>query len=881
MTIPTMNAEELAAFFTTNTTTGLSQERVNYLTKHHGLNVIPSKPLPSFFVLFLRQFNNPLIYLLLVAAIIIITLGNYSDAIVTLFVVFINAFIGAFHERNTQRTVDKLKNLITISCVVIRDGKRLIIDASELVPGDLIYIQEGDQVPADARIIKTSHLRVNEASLTGESASVVKTTEPLAEHTKSLFEQHNMLFRGTIIVTGAGYAIIIATGKETELGKLQTETEAIQAESKLQQELNQLSHYLLLGSVILAAVLFIIGILIGQPIHDLLILVTALCISIIPEGLPIVFTITLTTGARRLSRRYVLLKRLLAGEGLGHIDTIVIDKTGTLTQNELKVAHVWCDDVLYEVTGNGYEEHGTITFNGAPVMNDHNEHLKLLVDAAGTVDGSEKKKIADTKKIMIKGEPTEAALGIFAHKCGFPHKQYTVIHEEPFDYSKRLKYVIAHDEKDIIVFASGAPESIFKIVSSVSESTQTTLHDFLQKGLRTIGLAIYQTPKTESFDVKKILDKAKGHFTFLGITGIEDELRPEVHNVITHARKAGIRVIMATGDHKTTAVHIAKSTGILQPNDEIITGTELPENGDDYAKLDLETITVYARVTPHQKLMLVKALRQKGYHVAMTGDGINDIPSLAASDIGIAMGSGTDAAKEAADIILVDDSFTSIVKALEEGRHIFATLRRIIWYFFSTNLSELLIIFYAFVLGLPTPLRAAQILWLNVVTDGFLDIALAMEPHEKETLSLQKTHLHLIDRSLMTKILIDGAVMTIGSLTIYHALYAVDLATTQTMMLVCMALFQWFNAWNCRSETQSIWQRGLTSNRLLIMMTMLVLLLQLIIVYVPEFQYLFKTVPLSLAQWGIIIVVASSIIVVEEVRKAIVRAYMHKKTNRF
>jgi Ca2+-transporting ATPase len=436
------------------------------------------------------------------------------------------------------------------------------------------------------------------------------------------------------------------------------------------------------------------------------------------------------------------------------------------------------------------------------------------------------------------------------------------------------------NDQHTTIFASGAPESIFKIAAHVSEATHMTLHDFLHKGLRTIGLAIYQTPKTETIDVKKIIDKAKGHFTFLGITGIEDELRPEVQNVIAHTRKAGIRVIMATGDHKTTAAHIAKTTGILLPNDDIITGTELPEHGDDYAKLNLETITVYARVTPHQKLMLVKALRNKGYHVAMTGDGINDIPSLAASDIGIAMGSGTDAAKEAADVILVDDSFTSIVKALEEGRHIFATLRRVIWYFFSTNLSELLIIFYAFALGLPTPLRAAQILWLNVVTDGFLDIALAMEPHEQETLSLQKKHTHLIDSSLMIKILIDSAVMTFGSLIIYHALYTTDLATTQTMMLVCMALFQWFNAWNCRSETQSIWQRGLTSNRLLIMMTMLVLLLQLLVVYVPEFQYLFKTVPLSLKQWGIIIMIASSIIIVEEIRKAVVRHIMHKKQTR-
>lgn len=878
MSLSSMNAEEIASLFTTNTQSGLTQERVNYLQKHHGLNVIPSKPLPHFFLIFIRQFNNPLIYLLLAAAIIIIALGNYSDAIVTLLVVFINAFIGAFHERNTQKTVDKLKNLISISSVVIRDGKKLIIDASEIVPGDLIYVQEGDQVPADARIIKTSHLRVSEASLTGESASVTKTAETLAEHTNSLFEQHNMLFRGTMIVAGAAYAFVTATGKETELGKLQTATEALQAESKLQQELNRLSHYLLMGSVILAAVLFIIGVLIGQPIHDLLILVTALCISIIPEGLPIVFTITLTTGARRLSRRYVLLKRLLAGEGLGHIDTIVIDKTGTLTQNELKVAHVWCNDVLYEVTGHGYDEHGTIIYNGAPVMNDHNEKLRLLVDTAGMVDGSEKKKVPDTKKVMIKGEPTEAALGIFATKCGFPHEHYSVIHQEPFDYAKRIKYVIAQDGKNTLIFASGAPESIFKICPDISEATQTTLHEFLHKGLRTIGLAIYQTARTESVDHKKLIDKAKGHFTFLGITGIEDELRPDVHNVIAQTRKAGIRIIMATGDHKTTAAHIAKTTGILLPHDEIITGTELPETREEFAKLDLENIKVYARVTPHQKLMLVKALRDKGYHVAMTGDGINDIPSLAAANIGIAMGSGTDAAKEAADVILVDDSFTSIVKALEEGRHIFATLRRIIWYFFSTNMSELLVIFSAFVLGLPTPLRAAQILWLNVVTDGFLDIALAMEPHEKETLSLQKMHTHLIDRSLMTKIMIDGIVMTLGSLIIYHALYKIDLATTQTMMLVCMALFQWFNAWNCRSETQSIWQRGLTSNRLLIMMTMLVLLLQLIIVYVPEFQYLFKTVPLSLAQWGIIIMIASSIIVVEEVRKAIVRHMSHKKT---
>jgi len=861
--------------FNSNADSGLSQKSVREQRKVFGRNVLPQKKLPSVLELFINQFKNPLIYLLLVAAVVIAFLGNYTDAVVTLVVVVFNSIIGTVYEINAQKTLRSLQKMMRIKTVVIREGERHVIDAEELVPGDIVLVEEGDMVPADARIIKESQLSANESVLTGESESVRKNTHALKGEVP-LFNRCNMIFRGTTIATGNGRAIVTGTGLFTQMGKIQLAIEEHEGESPLRDELNSLSHRLLLLAVSLCVIIFVAGLGMQYPLRKLLALLTALFIGMIPEGLPVVFALALIAGARRLARDYVLVKRLPATEGLGRVDMIVLDKTGTLTRNEMMVSSFFKSGKTYHVEGTGYFVEGSAidTLTSKPV---DDASLHNLGVAALLLDDSERKYHEDQKTFTIKGEPTEAALGVFGEKIGASTTGYTLLYKKAFDFSLRLKYSVYRKNETIVVMLSGAPESIFEWCDDITADAREVFKHYLQEGLRTVALAWFEAPyNPEITEWQSLVDSCRGKCSLLGILGIQDSIRSEVKQAILKARHSGVDIIMATGDHKATATHIAQETGIMMPGDVSISTEELPGPITKQVLQQLAHVKVFARVTPHEKLNLINALRAQGKMVAMTGDGVNDIPPMVAANIGIAMGSGTDATKEAADLILLDDSFLSIIEALKEGRHIFSTLRRVVWYFFSTNLSEVLVILYAFFGGLPLPLYAAQILWLNVVTDGFLDVALAMEKHEPYLLSPRWTAFggeRLFDKSLVGKMWIDALVMSVGSLWLYYQWYQVDLPTARTMVLVCLAMFQWFNAWNCRSERFSIFQRGLFTNYWLIGATILVFGLQLAIVYVPTLAYLFKTVPLNISQWITIMIVSSSIIIVEELRKAVVRWY--------
>lgn len=905
MTFYRMSLPEIAREFKVNLQQGLSHTEAQARFKQYGPNALPEQPVPSLFQVFFEQFKNPLIYLLVIAAIIIIFMGNYTDALVTLVVVIFNAIVGTFYERKAQRTLQELKRLMKVSALVIRDDQRIIIEAQDLVPGDLIFVQEGDQIPADARVIKAEDIRVNESVLTGESISIEKHADAYGQASTSLavFEQNNMVFRGTTVTSGSAYALVVATGAHTEIGKIQKATEEHASETPLQKELHRLSHTLVFVAIGLCVLLFIIGLATGKPLSELLGLLTALFIGMVPEGLPVVFAIALTAGAYRLAQKHLLVKRLPAAEGLGRIDVIVIDKTGTLTRNEMIARKLYALQESYTISGEGYSPQGSVASENTESENIVN--LALIGQAAVLLDSTEKKYDEKRKAYQIKGEPTEAALGVMGQKIlnfsNHDTSNYEHLFDLPFEFSLRLRLAffkyLDGDKEKIISFISGAPEAVIAACTNTSSEVEKKLNELLEQGFRVIGLAYYQEDfsvyqKAVELSPEQVHTKQwwldyfsarSGQFKFLALVGIEDEIRSEVKDAIAKTRAAGINVVMATGDHKSTATHIARYTGILKPGDRVMTGPEFNALSEqERMNLDIESITVFARVTPQDKLTIVDLFKKRGKRVAMTGDGINDVPSIAAADIGIAMGlAGTDVAKEAADLVLLDDSFLSIVHALEEGRHIFATLRRVVWYFFSTNLSEVLIVVYAFLVGLPLPLRAAQILWLNVVTDGFLDVALALEPHEKGVLKEEyiksRSSQRLLDGSLGYKILIDAAVMTIGSLALFYMTYKTNLTEARTMMLICMAMFQWFNAWNCRSENLSIAQKGLWTNKWLIMATAVVFALQLLVVYVPVLQVLFKTVPLSLSQWLIILAISSSIVVVEEVRKAIVRARVSKR----
>jgi len=891
--------ESLIAYFNTNKDTGLSQSDINILSQRYGPNTLPSSPRPTWLKVFVSQFYSPLIYLLIFAAIIIFIFGNDQlDAFIIIGVLLFNSIIGTIQEGKTYDILYKLGHLVQSSCVVIRDGNRIVINSTQLVPGDIIELQEGDLVPADARIIDATNLTTNESIITGESVPVKKYHNQLDNNKLiniPIHDQTNMLFKGTSIVIGITRALVVATGQSTYIGSIHHTIQGIDAEMPLKQELDTLAHWILVFIISMCCSLLILGIMMGKPFNELLVMLTALFICVVPEGLPVVLTLVLVTGAYRMAQSRILVKRMQAVEALGRATILLIDKTGTLTRNEMMVSHVYADGLSWKVTGNGYQPLGTITTDHQEKLSHNNPVLRKLATAGGLLSHAQLHYNKETDQFTLKGDPTDAALLVFTQKMGFTRESlvtsHTLLHEIPFD--SHTQYHAGFYTDSIVSLSSGKTSTTgvcycigssevilkhcYKNQSDIPQEITHELERLLSSGLRVIVIAehIFDTSAIPSDNsplfFEKLLDQ---EFTFLGILALNDAIRSDVAQMVKQVRNAGIRVIMITGDHQTTAAYVARTVGILQENDILIDGSQLQTIDNAQLAQQFSSTTVYSRATPEQKLRIVRYAQQQGEIVAMTGDGVNDAPSLVAADLGIAMGNiGTEVAKEAADMILLDDSFANIMEAIKQGRHIFYTLRRVILYFFITNMGEILIVLFALTTSYPLPLTAAQILWLNLITDGFLDVALSMEPQEQDVLGKKiwlGHQLRLIDSTTFIKMLYLSIPMAGLSLLIF-SWYLYDIALARTMVLITMAMFQWFNAWNCRSETKSIFSLGLLTNKWLIGATSFVLFLQMLILYTPFMRVIFKTVPLSLAQWGLIILISSSIIALEELRKFFTR----------
>ncbi len=876
--------EKLEQQFKTNRAKGLTQHEANERLKKEGPNTVPEGLQDTWISIFISQFQSPLIYVLLVSAALIFFVGNQRlDAFIISGILLFNAIIGTIQEGRTSNIVASLRRFIKTKSVVIRDGKHEIIDDQDLVVGDIIVLKEGERVPADARVVSGVRLQLDESVLTGESTPVYKN-EAALEGEHEIGDRKNLVFKGTYVLSGSGIAIVVATGQDTQVGRLHRSIEEINTDIPLKKELNRLS-YLILGFILLiCAILLLIGVLTGRPFQELIVMLTALFICVVPEGLPVVLTLVLVTGAYHMAKKRVLIKNLQGVEALGRTDVVVIDKTGTLTRNEMMVTQVVTQSAVYTVSGEGYFSEGNVHENGAVVDIKKHSYLAHMGQAAALLDTSE---ISFNKKLNlfeIKGDPTEAALSILAIKLGYEKeellKKYKKVHEIPFD--SKLKYHAGFFEQNGTSFAYviGAPETIFTQASIIPDLCKKEFDGFLEQGLRTVAIAmkeVHVNPAIENLseDARKdsFEELISNGLQVIGICGIQDSIRPDVAVVIDKARSVGIHIVMATGDHKETAKYVAKEVGIFKEGDELIEGKDFAKMSDEELLKQLPKITVFARVSPEDKVRIINLYHKKHKIVAMTGDGVNDVPSLLAADLGIAMGGiGTEVAKQASDLVLLDDSFNNIISAIEQGRHIFYTLRRVVLYFFATNLGEILIVLVALFTNLPLPLTASQILWLNFVTDGFLDIGLSMEPEEKGLLEATwlKKKLRLIDVSMIIKSFYFAIPMGIASLWMFTYTYdgmPASIPYARTMTLVCMAMFQWFNAWNCRSEHKSLFEIGLFSNRWLIIATLFVLFLQLLLVYTPFMRYIFKTVPLSLSDWGLIFAISAPIIVVEEIRK--------------
>jgi len=876
-----LSAQEVAEKLHVNLS-GLSGVEASHRLGLDGKNILPENKPRGYFLIFLDQFRSPIIYILLVASLVVFSMGEIVDGLVILTVLVINSIIGTIQEGKAQNTLNALKHFVETKAVVVRDGREISIPDSEVVSGDILVLKEGDKVPADARIIETQILKIDESALTGESVPVSKNTEVLKNEVANVVDEKNMVFRGTYVVGGGCRAVVVGTGLDTYIGKISKSLSQINTEVPLKKSIEKLSR-VIIGAVFFVSILiFFIGLWYGFGVREMFTTVIAIAVSAIPEGLPVVVTLILATGVYRMGKKNALVKRLQAVEALGQANIIAVDKTGTLTFNKMHVARFWTDHKYFDVSGNGYDPVGVITHNGLEI--EPIEHKNIInLGEASALTASATTVYDDAKKEWqrVSGDPTEVALLVFSKKIGFSKE--ALLLEKPLaldvPFSSQTKYhgSIHKVGNNYSFFVAGAPEAVLQKVNCFlidgnkcdfgekeKENIKNVVKTFSDQGLRVITIAVGENVSLDDAVANR------SDLCLVGVIGIEDGLRPEVKDSVVLAGNAGIRVVMITGDHVDTAKAIAREAGIYKDGDGVITGDDLVSKNKKDLISNLKNVSVFARVTPEHKLQIIDLYRNRGDIVAMTGDGVNDALSLAAADLGVSMGkNGTEVAKEASDIVLLDDNFGNIVVAVEEGRSIYQTIKKVILYLFSTSLGEIFAITGAILLTFPLPVLPSQIIWLNFVTDGFLVVALAMEPKSLGLLGKRKKGgVALLDKDMYFRITIMALVMMIGTLFVFD-MYSDNYAKATTMSLTVLAVFQWFNAWNCRSHKYSVFAKNLFSNMYLVWATVMVVVLQTFAVYSPFLQKVLKTVPLNASDWLMVVGVSVSILFVEEIRKLI------------
>lgn len=873
------SVDEIIKKFNTNKKTGLTNQDAQERLSHYGFNELPKEKEEPIFSIFLRQFKDPLIYALLIAGLIMFFISKLTDAILILVVLFFNALIGTFQESKTKNLLKSLRSMLIAEVLAIRDGTAQILEEKFLVPGDIIILQEGKKVPADCRILESYDVKVDEAILTGESTPVLKQDTPLQENDLKIYEQKNMLFQGTYVLSGRATCLVVQTGQNTQIGNISKDLESIESKFPLKDEMSNLSK-LVIGFVLVTCIIILIaGFLTGKPFSELFSTLAALFVSAVPEGLPVVLTLTLVLGAHAMGKNKALVKRLQAVEGLARINVLMVDKTGTITRNEQVISKFYCNGNFYTVSGQGYYFDGSVFKDDKKILNVTEDTSLYLLGVCCVLLGKAKIEYDQQLKLFkIKGEPIDAAMQVLAKKLGMNfdkiHTEYQQFFIIPFIVEERYQAAFFKHDNKIIAFSIGSLEKIKEQCASTNGAPENNFDYFFDEGFRVIALAYkyfdFLPENNDAFFYKEQLKNMK----MLAILGLEDSIREGVVEKIEEAQRAGIKIIMVTGDHNKTAFHVAKEVGLVSQKDKVIEGFEFEKMSDAEKVTASQNYLIYARATPQNKLDLTKTFQAQQLFVGMTGDGVNDAPALAVADIGIAMGNiGTDVAKAAADIILLDDSILSIIDAIKQSRHTFYTLKRIITYYFSTNLAEMCVIILAVIFRLPLPLTAAQILWINLVTDGLLDFGLIFEPLDKKAVieNWQLLKGKIIDKSLLIRIIIMALPQIIGSLFIFLYYYQEDLKLARVMTFLTVAMFQWFNALNSRSFYRSFFKQNPFSNKVLLSAIGTVISLQLLALYTPFFQNFLQVKPISLAQWMLIIAVSSSIMCVIEIKKYIMK----------
>jgi Ca2+-transporting ATPase len=862
---------------------GLAASDARRLLAKHGPNRLERKKRASPVVLFLRQFLSPLIYVLLAAAIISIVVAHYLDAGVIMGVLLLNAVIGFVQERQAEKAMEALLRMTAPKAQVRRDATVMSIPAEALVPGDVILLESGNRVPADARIIEEANLKVNESSLTGESLPVDKETETLPEATP-MADRNNMVYMGTIVSYGRAAAVVVATGTSTEIGGIASSLQEVAPEpTPIQKSIGSLSRYIVAVVLGIIAVLVYVSFQRGIDHLEIFLVAVAAAVSAIPEGLPAVVTVVLAIGMRQMARRNAVIRRLVAVETLGSATVICTDKTGTLTMNEMTVRRLYADGEFADVTGEGYSPEGEMQRGGKAFTPGDDSALGLLLRAGALCNDASVVKRG--RRYEVIGDPTEAALVVAAAKVGIDkddlQRRLVRTCELPFESEQQFMAVGYQEKKAVRVYVKGSAERVLSMSGSIlrkgkavrlSEKQQSAVMEatgaLAGEAMRVIALAYMDIPETPH---KLRCKDIEGRLTFLGLTGMADPPREEARRAIRQCAGAGIRVVMITGDHKVTAAAIARELEL--PEGRAVEGRELQQMSDDELSREIGGISVFARIEPLHKLRIVNALKSQGHIVAMTGDGVNDAPALKSANIGISMGlTGTDVAKEASDMVLADDNFASVVAAIEEGRAIFARLRNVLFFLLSTNIGELIALTVSVAVVGKAPLLAVQIIWVNLVTDTAAAIPLGLEPKAGDELAQPPRHprVGLLFPGLTARIAFLAGIMGIGVFIIFNWAHArMPLDEARTLAFCSMVTFEWFRSFNARSDERTLLAIGLLRNPYLLASITVAILLQLGIVYLPFAQTAFHTVPLRIEQWGIAVAAAGALFTVEEIRKLV------------
>ncbi|HEY0602125.1 MAG TPA: cation-translocating P-type ATPase [Herpetosiphonaceae bacterium] len=916
------SVEQVATTLDTDLQRGLSAAEARRRRERYGPNELESAPPIPAWRRFLAQFQDVLVILLLIATAISVGLWIYErdsalpyEGLVIFSIVLLNGVLGYVQETRAEQAVAALRAMSAAHATVIRDGSRQSIAANDVVPGDLIQVEEGDTIPADARLIQSTALQTSEASLTGESLPVSKDVQPI-ESEVGLGDQHNMLFSGTAATYGRGRAIVVATGMQTEMGKIAGLLQNTEAEeTPLQKELDRTGRLLgivvlIIAAVVVITILVVEGISDFSDIVDVLILGVALAVAAVPEGLPAIVTAVLSIGVQRMAGRNVIVRKLPAVETLGSATVIASDKTGTLTANEMTVRTVVTASGRADLSGTGYTPEGEIH-----VADGSGNPTALEAEVRRTLRAADRANNAALQerdgRWIIQGDPTEGALIVAARKVGLTEdaleSRFARVGEVPFSSERKLMSTVHQDadqQERLIVFTKGAPDVLLprcshELVGDDTRQLTDARRDEIRRineqlageALRTLGIAFRSLPPDALSDT--VDEHVEHDLVFLGLVGMIDPPRPEVREAVSRARHAGIRPIMITGDHPRTGLAIAQELGIAD-NDRVMIGADLARADDDSLQAAVRETSVFARVNPEHKLRIVDALQRNNEVVAMTGDGVNDAPALKTSDIGVAMGiTGTDVSKEAADMVLTDDNFASIVAAVEEGRAIFSNIQKFLRYLLSSNIGEVFTMFFgvilAGVLGLSgegetvvLPLLATQILWINLVTDGPPALALGLDPADPDVMERRPRTQGsgVITGRMWFGIVYIGLIMATGTLLVLDGSLpgglipgSGDLRYARTMAFTTLMLFQLFNVFNARSDEQSAFRMLIQHmhNWWLWGALALSLGLHLLVIYVPFLQQAFSTVGLSLGDWLVSAGVASTVLWLRELSKLLTR----------